>query len=207
MGIIIRNALFSDLPYLYEICLKTGAEGADATADFSDPWLLGQYYAAPYLVYNSRFCLIAEKDHIPQGYLVGTDNTTQFNQWFEKVWLPPIRRRYPDIRTDRKNSAGKRETDMISRLHRPVCTPDTAEDPWITDYPAHLHIDLLPELQGQGIGTTLVEEFFRQLDLAKCPGTHLGVSKKNTRALSFYEKLGFLVLTEDARGKTMGKRC
>ncbi len=207
MSIIIRYALFSDLPYLYDICLKTGAEGADATPEFTDPWLIGQYYAAPYLVYNSRYCLVAEKDHIPRGYLVGTDNTVQFNQWFEKVWLPPIRRRYPEAQGESQNTASKRETDMISRLHRPVYTPDKTTEPWITDYPAHFHIDLLPELQGQGIGTTLIEEFFRQLVLAKCPGVHLDVSKRNTGAVTFYEKTGFVVLTEDSRGITMGKLC
>ncbi len=204
---MIRNALFSDLPYLYEICLKTGADGADATAEFSDPWLLGQYYAAPYLVYNSRFCLIAEKDHVPQGYLVGTDNTAQFNQWFEKIWLPPIRHRYPDNPADRKHTASKREKAMISQLHRPVWTPVATTEPWITSYPAHLHIDLLPDLQRQGIGSSLIEEFFRQLALAQCTGAHLGVSIKNTGAISFYKKTGFIVLAEDSEGKIMGKSC
>jgi len=67
MSTNIRNAVLSDLPYLYEICLKTGADGGDASTDFTDPWLLGQYYAAPYPVYNARFCFVVEKKPSPLG--------------------------------------------------------------------------------------------------------------------------------------------
>ena len=207
MTTIIRGAFLSDLPYLYEICLKTGADGKDARTDFSDPWLLGHYYAAPYLAYNARFCLILEKDHVPAGYLVGTDNTAQFNQWFDKIWLPPLRLRYPENPDAVTQGLSERERNMIAQLHRPVFTPVPATSPWIVDYPAHFHIDLLPEVQGQGFGTELIEEFLRLLRSTGCPGTHLGVSAKNAGAIAFYRKTGFTVLSEDRYGKTMGKRC
>ena len=203
----IRNAVLSDLPYLYEICLKTGADGKDARAEFSDPWFLGQYYAAPYLVYNARFCFVVENNHIPAGYLVGTDNTTQFNQWFEKIWLPPLRSRYPEEAGRDTASTSAREISMIAQLHRPVFTPVPDTSPWIVDYPAHFHINLLPEVQGQGFGTELIAEFIRQLHSDECPGTHLGVSINNTGAIAFYRKVGFTVLSEDRYGKIMGKRC
>ncbi len=96
---------------------------------------------------------------------------------------------------------------MIVRLLRPVITPEISSSPWITDYPAHFHIDLLPEIQGKGLGTELIEEFIRQLHSADCPGAHLGVSAKNTGAIAFYRKTGFTLLSEDHEGKIMGKRC
>lgn len=209
MKTAIRGAVLSDLPYLYHICLRTGADGADASSFFSDPWLIGQYYAAPYLVYNSRFCFVAEENQIPRGYLVGTDDTSRFNQWFEKIWIPPLRRRYSEEATfpEKKKRRSSRELEMISHLHRPVFTPKKEECPWITEYPAHLHIDLLPELQGKGIGRTLIDTFMEQLSQAGCTGTHLGVSAKNSGAISFYKKVGFTILHEDKHGKTMGKKC
>lgn len=209
MKTAIRGAVLSDLPYLYDICLKTGADGADATNFFSDPWLIGQYYAAPYLVYNSCFCFVLEENHIPTGYIVGTDDTTRFNQWFEKVWLPPLRRRYPDEshKAQKTTSISPREAQMISQLHHPISTKKLEDCPWIAEYPAHLHIDLLAEMQGKGFGRTLIDTFMEQLSQAGCTGTHLGVSAKNSGAISFYKKVGFTILHEDKHGKTMGKKC
>ena len=63
----IRRAVLSDLPYLYEICLKTGDSGNDATEFFLDPFVLGQYYAAPYLLYPAGICFVAEHECRPQG--------------------------------------------------------------------------------------------------------------------------------------------
>jgi hypothetical protein len=37
--IIIRKAVLSDIPYLYDICLKTGDKGNDASALFYDPYI------------------------------------------------------------------------------------------------------------------------------------------------------------------------
>jgi hypothetical protein len=57
---IIRRAALSDLPYLYEICLKTGDAGKDASALFNDPYLMGQYYATPYLLFPAGICFVVE---------------------------------------------------------------------------------------------------------------------------------------------------
>lgn len=81
MSVIVRPAVQSDIPYLYSICLETGNSGKDTTPRFLDPWLIGQYYAAPYLFYDQSLCFIAEKDGIPKGYILGTNNTIQFNNW------------------------------------------------------------------------------------------------------------------------------
>ena len=56
--LLIRNVEFSDIPYLYEICLKTGASGKDAAGLFYDPYLLGQYYAAPYAFFEKELCFV-----------------------------------------------------------------------------------------------------------------------------------------------------
>lgn len=61
-------------------------------------------------------------------------------------------------------------------------------------YPAHMHIDILPEYQGQGWGTELVQALFAQLKEEKVCGLMLGVAADNTRAIAFYKKQGFEVL-------------
>jgi hypothetical protein len=94
--ITIRRAVLSDIPYLYEICLKTGDSSKDATPLFSDPYTIGQYYSAPYLIYPNGICFVAECEYRPQGYIIAVPDTVAFGQWMEEQWLPPIRKRYPE---------------------------------------------------------------------------------------------------------------
>jgi ribosomal protein S18 acetylase RimI-like enzyme len=58
-------------------------------------------------------------------------------------------------------------------------------------YPAHLHIDLLPENQGQGLGRTLLDTLRSALAARGVPGVHLGMDPANTRARAFYDRYGF----------------
>lgn len=61
-------------------------------------------------------------------------------------------------------------------------------------YPAHLHIDLLPEAQGQGGGTALINALKAHLREKNVRGVFLCVGKDNKKALRFYKKQDFQVL-------------
>ena len=204
--ISIRRAVISDLPYLYEICLKTGHSGRDASEFYFDPYLFGQYYAAPYLIYPEGICIVAEYLHRPYGYVVAVGDTVKFSQWMESEWLPPLRARYTQpfpqelIRTDREKSA----IDMLHRTQFPV---DLSTRPHYVEYPAHLHIDLLPEIQQQGVGRKLINSLFDELSRQNVPGLHLNVSASNPGAIAFYRKTGFIVIKEQEYGLCMGRKC
>ncbi|MDR1956824.1 MAG: GNAT family N-acetyltransferase [Treponema sp.] len=203
---LIRPACGPDLPYLYEICLKTGDAGKDASGLFYDPLLLGQYYVAPYFFHDPGLCFVAEDDHpgkkVPQGYIVAAADTLAFNRWMETLWLPPLRRRYPKP-YPKQYIRSSFEEQLLALLHRSLDAPESAP-PWISSYPAHLHIDLLPLLQGQGAGKGLMRTLLEALARRGCPGVHLGVSAANTRAIGFYRKLGFSTLQEQPWGFTLG---
>ena len=64
------------------------------------------------------------------------------------------------------------------------------------EYPAHMHIDLLPRLQGQGLGRALIETLADALRERGVPGLHLGVSTENPGAIAFYHRVGFVTLEE-----------
>ncbi len=204
MSILIRPAVQSDIPYLYAICLQTGDSGKDATHVYSDPLLIGQYYAAPYLFHDISLCFIAQEDRIPKGYIIATANTNTFNTWFEENWLPELRLRYPREEADTKTRL--QEKQLIIRLHEKVEPYDPDEHPWICEYPAHLHIDLLPEIQGKGCGRALMDTLLSALEHRHCAGLHLGVSATNTNAIAFYQKLGFCTLEEENWGRIMGRK-
>ena len=122
----------------------------------------------------------------------------------EEEWLPPLRKRYPQS-TPAEMIRSKKEEKLIKSIHEQKFPVDTAEQPWLADYPAHLHIDLLPSLQGKGMGRTLVDKLFAELKEQGVKGLHLGVSSANEGAVAFYQKLGFSVLMEHDWGFTMGK--
>ena len=58
-------------------------------------------------------------------------------------------------------------------------------------YPSHLHINLLPRLQGRGFGRRLIERWLQMAGAAGSRGVHLGVNAANRPALGFYRALGF----------------
>jgi ribosomal protein S18 acetylase RimI-like enzyme len=202
----IRRATLSDIPYLYEICLKTANAGKDASTIYNDPYVVGQYYAAPYLIFPSGICFVAEYEYRPQGYIVAAPDTIAFNRWMEEAWLPPLRERYPHpippeiIRSED-------EQNILTFFHRCLHPTYTDDKPWFKHFPAHLHIDLLPGLQGKGCGRALMNTLCEELARLQVPGVHLGVSIKNQGAIAFYQKVGFSILQEEQWGLVMGKQC
>jgi GNAT superfamily N-acetyltransferase len=202
MEAIIRTAIAQDIPRCYEICLKTGVAGKDATSFFHDPHLIGQYYVGPYLFYGGdSLCFVAEAESFVWGYIVAVLDTAAFNEWMDTVWLPPLCRRYPPTYPLEK-TASDYEASIISQLNRRL---SEAEIPaWRASFPAHMHIDILPPLQGHGVGRALVNTLFAQLEKRGCPGLHLGVSKENLGAIAFYQKMGFTQLDENKYGFTLG---
>ena len=65
------------------------------------------------------------------------------------------------------------------------------------EYPAHIHIDILEEYTGNGVGSKLMQALFEVLKEEKVPGICVLVNPTNKRAVRFYEKMGFKVFEKD----------
>jgi len=195
----IRPACEQDLPYFYEISLKTSLSGLDGTDYFNDPYCVGHYYAAPYLFFEPSLCFIAlDEYNKPSGYIVGTSDTKNFTSWMNSHWLPPLKEQYERI-TDFKSEA---EASIIKLLCK-----GPGEGVWEhVGYPAHLHINLLPHLQGKGLGKSLMITFSEAIHAKGVEGIHLGVDGRNTQAFGFYEKMGFSILEQPQWGSVFGKK-
>jgi ribosomal protein S18 acetylase RimI-like enzyme len=76
---------------------------------------------------------------------------------------------------------------MVGLLHH----PDRMVVPEVADFPAHLHIDLLPGVQGSGFGKALMTAFLTGLGSAGVDHVHLCMGRQNTNARAFYDRLGF----------------
>jgi GNAT superfamily N-acetyltransferase len=184
--------------------LKTGDKGKDALALFNDPYVIGQYYAAPYLLYPKGVCFVVEYEYRPQGYIIAAD-TADFSRWMEEVWLPPLRERYPRPFPP-KIICSESEEKIVKTIHKSCLPLDDEEKLLCKDYPAHLHIDLLPGLQGKGMGRALINKLCEELAQMGIPGVSLGVDKENKNAAAFYLKVGFSVLHEEKWGSIMGMK-
>ena len=196
MDYTIRQAHLSDLPYIYDICLKTGFNGKDASVVISDPLMIGQYYAAPYLHYEIDNCFIVDKDYIPFGYILGVSSTENYYKWLNTYWLPMIRNRYPETLSPKSD---------FERFLIDIINQDAVFEEFLFDYPSHLHIDLLPQIQRKGIGQQLMITFIKKLKEKGSTGLHFGVGVENTNAIEFYKKMGFLEIKSIPGTIFMGK--
>ena len=194
----MRPARHADLDRCYEICLRTGAAGEDASDLLADPLLLGDLYVAPYLVLEPEHAFVLDDGTgTAQGYVVGALDTRAFEARCEAEWWPEARARHADPGTAEGLDA------LFLAL---LATPVPAAEEVLAQHPSHLHIDLLPPFQGRGWGRQLLEALFASLRAAGSTGVHLGVAEANRRAIGFYERIGMEDLGTDGFTRTFALR-
>ncbi|MCW2915481.1 MAG: acetyltransferase [Actinomycetia bacterium] len=197
---IIRKFRPSDEDAVYDVCLRTGADGQDATLLYADPSMLGHAYAGAYLRLESEFAFVLDDGDGATGYVLGALDTREFERRSEQEWWPALRSRYPDpvnVPADQRTP----DQRIAHLFHHPVAAPQAV----VASHPSHLHIDLLPQNQGKGLGRKLLELLLTELAAAGSPGVHLGVSLTNTGAIAFYKRLGFTHLADAPYTAIMGR--
>ena len=189
----IRPATPADEQQIAHICLLTGADGGDATGSFSDDTALADVFALPYLYGPSCFAWVVDVGGVAQGYVVAAADTDAFQQWFSGEWWVE--------RGPLHTVTNERDEWLAAMANNPTrCLSDAA-----VDYPAHLHIDLLPQLQGAGWGRRLIDTLMAQLADQGVPGVHLVATRANTGAQAFYPKTGFATISEDDGSVTFAR--
>ena len=181
---IIRSYRPTDLGAVYDICVRTADGGADARGMYIDDRLMGDIFAAPYVTLEPEHAhVLDDGSGIAVGYVLGTADTETFARRYRDEWLPATADRYP-VPADPPVTP----SDMMLGLH---LHPERMIVPELAAYPAHLHIDLLPEWQGKGFGRGLMRAFLAGVHAAGAPRVHLGMVPTNTAARAFYDRLGF----------------
>ena len=130
------------------------------------------------------------------GYCIGAADTTSFAQRWRDVFTPtidPTLVPHPDVQT----SDSRMEREDARHFRKAVYEADCSMLlPWpqvLEQYPAHLHIDILPEYQRKGWGSVLMQVFLGAVKSVGAKGAHLDMVQSNTSARAFYEKVGFQV--------------
>lgn len=184
----IRPYRAADLDMLYEICLKTGNEGDDASHLYHDVKALGYLYTAPYAIREPDLAFVLEDEAGVCGYILGAFDSSAFEEWLHETWYPQLRKTLKEPEGDPANFTPD------ERVYWQIFHPERNNAEILASYPSHLHIDLLPRAQGQGNGRRMMEAFLNALRDKGSKGVHLGLARNNERAFKFYRKLGFEVL-------------
>jgi ribosomal protein S18 acetylase RimI-like enzyme len=179
----IRAYRSEDRDAVYDVCVRTGHLGGDARGLYPYPDLLPDIFAGPYVTLEPDLAFVLDDGRRAVGYIVGTADTESFVRAYRDRWLPGLRARYPE-------PAGRPTTPtelMLYLLHH----PERMLSPELAGFPAHLHIDLLPEHQRAGHGRALIDTLLAALRAKGVPAVHLGVAPDNAGARAFYARVGF----------------
>ncbi|MCY3413406.1 MAG: GNAT family N-acetyltransferase [Candidatus Heimdallarchaeota archaeon] len=189
MEIILRPYRKTDREFVDEICYLTGFAGQSLQNKpyFPDRKLFSLIFCDYYLQFEPEFCFVAEDNGRVVGYIIGTPDSQSQVKSFNRKMIPRILLRLLSITFWKYPSAFKRVLEFM-RLEQ-----EDEEEELLSSYPAHLHINLHPDIQGRGIGGKLLQMFETKLKEKGITGLHLGTSNYNHHALTFYEKHGFSI--------------
>ncbi len=143
-------------------------------------------YCDYYIEREGRNCFVAvDENDKAIGYILCAEDYDVFAEALKNEYIPRI----PEENTSARYYA---QTSAV------------LQEKYKDSYPAHLHIDLLPEYQRMGIGRRLIDTLCDHLKSKKIPGVMLSVSKENTGGIKFYESYGFTHLESSSFGEAFG---
>ncbi|HEX5402878.1 MAG TPA: GNAT family N-acetyltransferase [Pseudonocardiaceae bacterium] len=180
--VVIRPFRPADRDGIYDVCLRTADGGQDATALYRDPELVGDIFAGPYAYLEPDFAFVLDDGGQVTGYVLGAPDSTRFAEAMREKWLPLVGAKHPEP----AGPPADRDEEMAYLLHHPELMVHAK----LADYPAHLHIDLLPGYQRSGHGRRMMATLLTALHTAGVPAVHLAMLTTNTQARAFYDRLG-----------------
>jgi GNAT superfamily N-acetyltransferase len=183
----IRPYELADRGDLYQVCLRTADNGHDATGLVSDPGLPGSVWLGPYLAFEPSLAFVAEDSAGAGGYVVAALDSGHFEERLERDWWPALRVAFPEPAEGAAADLAPIARYSLHDIHHPWRTAAKLT----SRYPSHLHIDLVPRLQGKGVGRRLMAALLEELREQNSRGVHLMVGRDNKPAVGFYQHLGF----------------
>ncbi len=196
--VTIRNYQKTDEATVQEITFRTGFYGEDlAGAGFFDDsrlfFMIFIYYYARYEPQNF-FVAVDNGTDRAVGFICGTPDTAAQKARFQKKVVPRIALRASCYTIWRHPRTFGNVWGYLRRMRGQA--ESESEVALQTDYPAHLHIDILPQYQGLGLGTRLMQRFERHMVQQNVGGLHLKTTNHNRKAVPFDKKMGFTIIEE-----------
>ena len=175
MSISVRPYEAKDYDQVRLICIATS--DTKVRSETKRTFIL-KMYCDYYIESEPKNCFVAvdideeSGEEKVVGYILCAADCENYARNFLKNYLPKIKE------TGRLNGFSARSEVFLYSRHAAF-------------FPAHLHIDILPAYQRQGIGHMLVDTLLEHLRGMKVKGVMLVAGKKNVKGCSFYKKYGF----------------
>ncbi|RJP15630.1 MAG: GNAT family N-acetyltransferase [Candidatus Abyssobacteria bacterium SURF_5] len=190
LGVLIRKYVPDDRAAVRSICYETGLMGDSMEPYFGCRDLFADYWMNYYTDFEPESAFVAEADGAVVGYLVGCKTTTVQQEVQSTVIIPRIRRKLFTL----GYKIDMRFFRFMYRYLRSGWRHEFIEEP-ITDYPAHLHMNLIKGYRSMGIGSLLIAAYLEYLKSNSVSGIHLGTTTYNKLAVPFYKKWGFRLVS------------
>ncbi|SDY40439.1 Acetyltransferase (GNAT) family protein [Micromonospora pattaloongensis] len=182
----IRTFVQTDRGPLRELFLRAG-EGAPGSM-WGHAESEAAIYLDPYVEREPESLFVAVADGALVGYLSGCLDSATFPTDTERIG-EAIKKYRLIFRPGTVAFFARATIDVVrAGVRREPVAGDFADPRW----PSHLHINVAPEGRGTGVADGLMERWFDRLREAGSPGCHLQTLAENTRAVRFFERMGFV---------------
>ncbi len=125
-----------------------------------------------YIENEPENCFVLSDKGKAVGYVICAENFGEFKKIYESVYVP------------KTNGMSKNLMNWANEAY-------DLQEKYMNEYPAHLHIDILPEYQRGGWGSKLIETLLEHLKEKNINGVMLTAGTANKIADKFYRKFGF----------------
>jgi ribosomal protein S18 acetylase RimI-like enzyme len=186
MTIEIRTFTGQDRDSLHHLFREAG-RGAPGASLWGHEESEAAIYLEPYMDLEPESLLVAVVDEQMVGYLTGCLDTARFPTESERMDRA-IKDHRLFLRPKPMVFFMRSMLDIASaRMRHRSTVGDFSDARW----PAHLHINVVPHVRGTGVAPELLGRWLDRLTEAGSPGCHLQTLVENTRAVSFFERMGF----------------
>lgn len=179
----VRPYRAGDRAAVRHICYVTGFMGDPVDWQWRDEETFADMFSGYYTDREPESACVADDGGRVAGYLLGCTDTCRSLGYTKLVARKILRKGLP-LRPGTAGFVWRAVLDVVRDRHVPA---DFLDDRW----PAHLHIDLLAQARGSGVGRRLVNAWLGRCRELGLPGVHLGTMAENKRAIAFFEATGF----------------
>ncbi|KAL5353964.1 hypothetical protein ACLOAV_000049 [Pseudogymnoascus australis] len=141
------------------------------------------------------------------GYILSVPSTPSFVTAYEERYLRTLPASWSAPRPPSLPWSGSTlGGGMLQALHNPASMLHSDFPKLVEEYPAHLHIDILPAFQSKGLGAKMIERLEEELRGKRVRGVHLVMAAGNEGAERFYKRQGFERWGEVMDGGVSGEK-
>lgn len=187
MNATIRHYAEADRTAVFELFGRAG-EGSPTGELWGHRESEAAVNLTPYVEHAAGTLLLAEDDGRLVGYLAGCLDGTAFPSESDRMERA-IRDHRLLLRAGPMRFFARSALDVLRTKIRSAPSAGELEDP---RWPSHLHINVVPEARGTGAAADLMVRWLSEVVTRGSPGCHLQTLVENTRAVRFFERMGFV---------------